>query len=81
MRVTREVDGGLETISLRLPAVITNDLRLNTPRYTTLPDIMKAKMKAKNKPLKTLTPSELNVTLSPHLKILKIEHPAEKSGG
>ena len=73
-RVTREVDGGIETISLRLPAVITTDLRLNTPRCTTLHNIMKAK----SKPLKTFTPEELKVSLSAHLKILKVERLPEK---
>ncbi|MFW0078996.1 MAG: electron transfer flavoprotein subunit beta/FixA family protein [Coxiella endosymbiont of Haemaphysalis qinghaiensis] len=77
VRVTREIDEGLETISLRLPAVITTDLRLNTPRYATLRNIMKAK----SKPLKTLTPEELQVSLCTHLKILKVECPPEKSGG
>ncbi|MFW0094431.1 MAG: electron transfer flavoprotein subunit beta/FixA family protein [Coxiella endosymbiont of Haemaphysalis qinghaiensis] len=77
VRVTREIDEGLETISLRLPAVITTDLRLNTPRYTTLHNIMKAK----SKPLKTLTPEELQVSLYTHLKILKVERPPEKNGG
>lgn len=76
-RVTREVDGGLETITIRLPAVITTDLRLNKPRYITLPNIMKAK----SKPLKMMTPEELGVSLTPHLKTLKVERPPERSAG
>jgi electron transfer flavoprotein beta subunit len=75
--VTREVDGGLETISISLPAVVTADLRLNEPRYVTLPNIMKAK----KKPLETLKPADLGVDVTPRLKILKVtEPPARKAG-
>lgn len=76
-QVTREVDGGLETISVKLPAVITADLRLNEPRYVTLPNIMKAK----KKPLDTLKPADLGVDVTPRLKTLKVsEPPARKAG-
>ncbi|MDX3907552.1 MAG: electron transfer flavoprotein subunit beta/FixA family protein [Pigmentiphaga sp.] len=75
--VTREVDGGLETVSLALPAIVTTDLRLNEPRYVTLPNIMKAK----KKPLETLKPEELGVDVTPRLKTLKVsEPPARKAG-
>jgi len=77
VRVTREVDGGLETLDLKLPAVITTDLRLNEPRYVTLPNIMKAK----KKPLDTVTPDDLGVDVSARLKTLKVaEPPARKAG-
>jgi electron transfer flavoprotein beta subunit len=76
-QVTREVDGGLETISVALPAVITADLRLNEPRYVTLPNIMKAK----KKPLETVKPADLGVDVTPRLKTLKVsEPPARKAG-
>ncbi len=75
--VTREVDGGLETISIKLPAVITTDLRLNEPRYVTLPNIMKAK----KKPLETLTPDALGVDVAPRLKTLKVQEPPKRSAG
>jgi electron transfer flavoprotein beta subunit len=76
-QVTREVDGGLETISVALPAVVTADLRLNEPRYVTLPNIMKAK----KKPLETLKPADLGVDVAPRLKTLKVsEPPARKAG-
>lgn len=75
--VTREIDGGLETISMQLPAIITTDLRLNQPRYATLPNIMKAKQK----PLQTLTAQELNVDITPRLTTLKVEAPAARKGG
>ena len=76
--VKREVDGGLETVELELPAVITTDLRLNEPRYATLPNIMKAK----KKPLETLDPVGLGVDVSPRLSTLKVaEPPARKGGG
>ncbi|UVW29801.1 electron transfer flavoprotein subunit beta/FixA family protein [Massilia sp. H6] len=75
--VTREVDGGLETISLTLPAIITTDLRLNEPRYVTLPNIMKAK----KKPLETVKPEDLGVDVSPRLKTLKVVEPAKRSAG
>ncbi|WP_437344515.1 electron transfer flavoprotein subunit beta/FixA family protein, partial [Pandoraea communis] len=73
----REVDGGLETVSLSLPAVITTDLRLNEPRYVTLPNIMKAK----KKPLETLKPADLGVDVSPRLKTLKVAEPPKRSAG
>jgi electron transfer flavoprotein beta subunit len=75
--VTREIDGGLETISVKLPAVVTADLRLNTPRYATLPNIMKAK----KKPLETLTPEALGVDVKPRLKTLKVAEPGKRKGG
>ena len=75
--VTREVDGGLETISVKLPAVVTTDLRLNEPRYVTLPNIMKAK----KKPLETLTPDGLGVDVAPRLKTLKVQEPPKRSAG
>ncbi|MFN3788813.1 electron transfer flavoprotein subunit beta/FixA family protein [Massilia sp.] len=75
--VTREVDGGLETVALTLPAIVTTDLRLNEPRYVTLPNIMKAK----KKPLATVTPEELGVDVSPRLKTLKVVEPAKRSAG
>ena len=76
-RVTREVDGGLETVSLRLPAVVTTDLRLNEPRYVTLPNIMKAKKKT----LDTLSPEDLGVDVTPRLKTLKVSEPAARAAG
>ena len=75
--VTREVDGGLETLSLTLPAVITADLRLNEPRYVTLPNIMKAK----KKPLDTIKPEDLGVQVAPRLKTLKVAEPAKRGAG
>jgi len=76
-QVTREVDGGLETVSIRLPAVVTTDLRLNEPRYVTLPNIMKAKKKT----LDVLKPAELGVDVSPRLKTLKVEEPPVRKAG
>ena len=76
-RVTREVDGGLETIELKLPAIVTTDLRLNEPRYVTLPNIMKAKKKQ----LDTVTPESLGVDVAPRLKTLKVVEPAARSAG
>ena len=76
-KVTREVDGGLETIAIGLPAVITTDLRLNEPRYVTLPNIMKAK----KKPLETLKPEDLGVDVKPHLKTLKVAEPPKRGAG
>ena len=76
-QVTREIDGGLETISLNLPAIVTTDLRLNEPRYVTLPNIMKAK----KKPLETIKPADLGVDVSPRLKTLKVAEPAKRSAG
>ena len=75
--VTREVDGGLETLQLSLPAVITTDLRLNEPRYVTLPNIMKAK----KKPLDTVKPADLGVDVAPRLKTLKVAEPAKRGAG
>ena len=75
--VTREVDGGLMTIAVTLPAVITTDLRLNEPRYAKLPDIMKARAK----PLVTLTPDELGVDVAPRTKVLSVAEPAKRKGG
>jgi electron transfer flavoprotein beta subunit len=75
--VTREVDGGLETLNLPLPAVVTADLRLNEPRYVTLPNIMKAK----KKPLDLLKPADLGVDVAPRLKTLKVAEPPKRSAG
>ena len=75
--VTREVDGGLETLSLKLPAVVTTDLRLNEPRYVTLPNIMKAKKKA----METLKPDALGVDVVPRLQTLKVVEPAKRKAG
>jgi electron transfer flavoprotein beta subunit len=75
--VTREVDGGLETISIRLPAVVTTDLRLNEPRYVTLPNIMKAK----KKPLEVIKPDALGVDITPRLVTLKVEEPPKRKAG
>jgi len=75
--VTREVDGGLETVQLTLPAIVTTDLRLNEPRYVTLPNIMKAK----KKPLETIKPEDLGVDVTPRLKTLKVTEPAKRSAG
>ena len=75
--VTREVDGGLETIALTLPAVITTDLRLNEPRYVTLPNIMKAKKKT----IDLIKPEELGVDIAPRLKTIKVEEPPKRSAG
>jgi electron transfer flavoprotein beta subunit len=75
--VTREVDGGLETLRLQLPAIVTTDLRLNEPRYVTLPNIMKAK----KKPLDTLTPESLAVDVTPRLTTLKVSEPAQRGAG
>jgi electron transfer flavoprotein beta subunit len=75
--VTREVDGGLETVNLKLPAVVTTDLRLNEPRYASLPNIMKAK----KKPIEQLTPDALGVDATPRLVTLKVEEPVKRQGG
>lgn len=75
--VTREIDGGLEILSVKLPAVVTTDLRLNEPRYVTLPNIMKAK----KKPLETVKPEELGVDVTPRLKTLKVAEPAGRKAG
>ena len=76
-QVTREVDGGLETISIKVPAVVTTDLRLNEPRYVTLPNIMKAKKKT----LEVLKPDALGVDVSPRLTVLKVVEPAKRKAG
>ncbi|MDO4723985.1 MAG: electron transfer flavoprotein subunit beta/FixA family protein [Comamonadaceae bacterium] len=75
--VTREVDSGLETVAVSLPAVVTTDLRLNEPRYVTLPNIMKAK----KKPLETVKPADLGVDVAPRLKTLKVSEPPKRSAG
>ncbi|MBI3042445.1 MAG: electron transfer flavoprotein subunit beta/FixA family protein [Betaproteobacteria bacterium] len=75
--VTREIDGGLEKIAIRLPAVVTADLRLNEPRYVTLPNIMKAK----KKPLEVVKPDALGVDVAPRLTTLKVEEPAKRGAG
>jgi electron transfer flavoprotein beta subunit len=75
--VTREVDGGLETVSIKLPAVVTTDLRLNEPRYVTLPNIMKAK----KKPLQTFKPADLGVDVTPRVKTLKVTDPPARKAG
>jgi len=75
--VTREVDGGLETIKLNLPAVITSDLRLNEPRYASLPNIMKAK----RKPIDMKTPTDYSVDMTPRVTVLKVEEPAKREAG
>jgi electron transfer flavoprotein beta subunit len=75
--VTREIDGGLQTVSLSLPAVVTTDLRLNEPRYASLPNIMKSKQK----PLATISPEELGVDINARTKLLGVEPPAERQAG
>jgi electron transfer flavoprotein beta subunit len=75
--VTREIDGGLETVAVKLPAVVTTDLRLNEPRYVTLPNIMKAK----KKPMETVKPGDLGVDPSPRLVTVKVEEPPKRKGG
>jgi len=77
VRVTREVDGGLETLALKLPAIVTTDLRLNEPRYVTLPNIMKAK----KKPLDVLKPADLGVDVSPRIRTLKVSEPPKRGAG
>ncbi|NDF65091.1 MAG: electron transfer flavoprotein subunit beta/FixA family protein, partial [Betaproteobacteria bacterium] len=76
-RVTREVDGGLETLSMSLPAIVTTDLRLNEPRYVTLPNIMKAKKKQ----LDVVKPEDLGVDVTPRIKTLKVTEPPKRSAG
>ena len=76
-QVTREVDGGLETVAIKLPAVVTTDLRLNEPRYVTLPNIMKAK----KKPLETLKPDALGIDVAPRIATLKVEEPPKRKSG
>ena len=77
LKVVREVDGGLQTLDLKLPAVVTTDLRLNEPRYASLPNIMKAK----KKPLDVLTPAQLGVDVTPTLEVLSVEPPPERKAG
>src|SRR5437588_5953253 len=77
VNVTREVDGGLETLALSLPAVVTTDLRLNEPRYVTLPNIMKAK----KKPLEVIKPDALGVDVAPRIKTLKVSEPPKRGAG
>ena len=77
IEVTREVDGGLETLKMPLPAVVTTDLRLNEPRYATLPNIMKAK----KKPIETLAPEDLGVSVEPKLRVLEVTEPEARKGG
>ena len=77
VEVTREVDGGLETLSVKLPAVITTDLRLNEPRYASLPNIMKAKQKK----IEVITPEDLSVEMKSEIQIIKVEEPAERKPG
>ena len=76
-QATREVDGGLETLSVKLPAVITTDLRLNEPRYASLPNIMKAKQKK----IEVITPEDLSVEMKSEIQIIKVEEPAERKPG
>src|SRR5499426_3984881 len=77
VNVTREIDGGLETVKLQLPAIVTTDLRLNEPRYVTLPNIMKAK----KKPLEVVKPADLGVDVAPRLVTLKVQEPPKRKGG
>ena len=77
INVTREIDGGLETLSLKMPCVVTTDLRLNEPRYASLPNIMKAKQK----PLATMTPADLGVDVTPRVVTLKVNEPAKRKAG
>ncbi len=77
VNVTREIDGGLQTVGLKLPAVVTTDLRLNEPRYASLPNIMKAK----KKPLDTTTPADLGVDIAPRFEVLGVEPPPSRSAG
>jgi electron transfer flavoprotein beta subunit len=77
VKVTREVDGGLETVQLKLPAIVTTDLRLNEPRYASLPNIMKAR----KKPIETLKPDALGVDVTPRLAVLKVEEPPKRQAG
>jgi electron transfer flavoprotein beta subunit len=75
--VTREVDGGLQTLSVALPAIVTADLRLNEPRYASLPNIMKAK----KKPIDAKTPADYGVDIAPRLKVVRVAEPAKRQGG
>jgi electron transfer flavoprotein beta subunit len=76
-KVTREIDGGLQTVEVRLPAVMTTDLRLNEPRYASLPNIMKAK----KKPIDEKSAADLGVDIAPRFKVLKVSEPPKRSGG
>jgi len=76
-KVTREVDGGLETVALKLPAIVTADLRLNEPRYASLPNIMKAR----KKPIEVVKPADLGVDMAPRLAVLKVEEPPKRVAG
>ncbi|WP_203072870.1 electron transfer flavoprotein subunit beta/FixA family protein [Falsiroseomonas ponticola] len=76
-KVTREIDGGLETVALTLPAIVTADLRLNEPRYASLPNIMKAR----KKPIETVKPADLGVDVTPRLTVLKVEEPPKRQAG
>ncbi len=77
LSVTREIDGGLQTVKLSMPAIVTTDLRLNEPRYASLPNIMKAK----KKPLDEKTPEDFGVDVAPRLEVLKVCEPAEREAG
>jgi electron transfer flavoprotein beta subunit len=77
LTVTREVDGGLETVTLKMPAIVTTDLRLNEPRYASLPNIMKAR----KKPIETVKPADLGVDVTPRLSVLKVEEPPKRQAG
>lgn len=77
VQVTREIDGGLQTVELKMPAVVTTDLRLNEPRYASLPNIMKAK----KKPLETMSPADLGVDIQSHVALVGVKPPAERSAG
>jgi electron transfer flavoprotein beta subunit len=77
VHVTREIDGGLQTVELKMPAVVTTDLRLNEPRYASLPNIMKAK----KKPLDTMSPADLGVDIQSHVALVGVKPPAERSAG
>jgi electron transfer flavoprotein beta subunit len=77
LKITREVDGGLEMLQLRLPAIVTTDLRLNEPRYASLPNIMKAR----KKPIETLKPADLGVDVTPRLSVVKVEEPPKRQAG
>ena len=77
INITREIDGGLETLGMELPAIVTTDLRLNEPRYASLPNIMKAKQK----PIEKITPSDLNIEIKQRLKTLKVTEPPKKESG
>jgi electron transfer flavoprotein beta subunit len=77
LNVTREIDGGLETLGMEIPAIITTDLRLNEPRYASLPNIMKAKQK----PIEKITPKDLNIEIKERLKTLEVKEPQKKEAG